>query len=43
MVAVHPLCPLSARQIRVIGKHLTDETAAISLPPPRPGAVERAV
>lgn len=30
MVAVHPLCPLSARQIRVIGKHLTDETRAIS-------------
>jgi DNA-binding IclR family transcriptional regulator len=30
MVAVHPLCPLSARQIRVIGKKLTDETAAIS-------------
>ena len=30
MVAVHPLCPLSARQIRVIGKHLTDQTTAIS-------------
>lgn len=30
MVAVHPLCPLSARQIRVIGKRLTDETRAIS-------------
>ena len=24
MVAVHPLCPLSARQIRVIGKRLTE-------------------
>src|SRR5246500_1114558 len=30
MVAVHPLCPLNARQIRVIGKKLTDETTAIS-------------
>ncbi len=30
MVAVHPLCPLSARQIRIIGKKLTDETMAIS-------------
>lgn len=30
MVAVHPLCPLSARQVRVIGKKLTDETGAIS-------------
>jgi DNA-binding IclR family transcriptional regulator len=30
MVAVHPLCPLSARQIRAIGKKLTDETAAIT-------------
>jgi len=30
MVAVHPLCPLSSRRIRVIGKRLTDETAAIS-------------
>ncbi len=30
MVAMHPLCPLSARQIRVIGKHLTEETRAIS-------------
>ncbi len=30
MVAVHPLCPLSARQVRAIGKKLTDETGAIS-------------
>ena len=30
MVAVHPLCPLSSRQIRVIGNKLTDETNAIS-------------
>jgi DNA-binding IclR family transcriptional regulator len=30
MVAVHPLCPLGARQIRVIGKKLTDETTAIN-------------
>jgi DNA-binding IclR family transcriptional regulator len=30
MVAVHPLCPLSARQVRVVGKKLTDETTAIS-------------
>ena len=30
MVAVHPLCPLGARQIGVIGKKLTDETTAIS-------------
>ncbi len=30
MVAVHPLCPLSSRQIGVIGKKLTDETNAIS-------------
>lgn len=30
MVAVHPMCPLSARQIQTIGKQLTDETAAIT-------------
>ena len=30
MVAVHPLCPLSSRQIRVIGNKLTNETNAIS-------------
>nr|WP_293320719.1 hypothetical protein [Mycobacterium sp.] len=30
MLAVHPLCPLSARQIRAIGEKLTDETAAIT-------------
>jgi DNA-binding IclR family transcriptional regulator len=30
MLAVHPLCPLSARQIRVIGDKLTGETAAIA-------------
>ncbi len=41
MVAVHPLCPLSARQIRVIGKKLTDETAAITKS--QQHAVDRAV
>jgi DNA-binding IclR family transcriptional regulator len=41
MVAVHPLCPLSARQIRVIGKKLTDETAAITKS--QRHAVDRAV
>jgi DNA-binding IclR family transcriptional regulator len=30
MLAVHPLCPLSARQIRLIGEKLTRETAAIT-------------
>lgn len=30
MVGVHPLCPLSARHIQVIGKTLSDETMAIS-------------
>jgi DNA-binding IclR family transcriptional regulator len=30
MVAVHPLCPLNARQIRLIGKQLNEETAAIT-------------
>ena len=30
MVAVHPLSPLSARQIRAIGEKLTEETTAIS-------------
>jgi DNA-binding IclR family transcriptional regulator len=30
MLAVHPLCPLSARQIRLVGEKLTDETAAIT-------------
>jgi DNA-binding IclR family transcriptional regulator len=39
MVAVHPLCPLSSRQIRVIGKKLTDATMAIS---GSPGAANRA-
>jgi DNA-binding IclR family transcriptional regulator len=43
MVAVHPLCALSARQIRDIGKHLTDETTALSESRPRPGAIETAV
>jgi DNA-binding IclR family transcriptional regulator len=42
MVAVHPLCALSARQIRDIGKHLTDETAELSGSPPRVGATEGA-
>jgi len=41
MVAVHPLCPLSARQIRIIGKKLTDETAAITNSQQR--ALDRAV
>jgi DNA-binding IclR family transcriptional regulator len=41
MVAVHPLCPLSARQIQVIGKKLTDETAAITNS--QQHAVDRAV
>jgi len=40
-VAVHPLCPLSARQIRTIGKKLTDETAAITNSQQR--ALDRAV
>jgi DNA-binding IclR family transcriptional regulator len=39
MVAVHPLCPLSSRQIRVIGKKLTDETNAISASHQHPDAV----
>lgn len=43
MVAVHPLCPLSARQIRVIGKKLTDETTAISQSQQHPDEVDRAV
>ncbi len=30
MLAVHPLCPLSARQIRAIGEKLTAETMAIT-------------
>ncbi len=30
MVCLHPLCPLSARQIRVIGQRLIEETAAIT-------------
>ena len=30
IVALHPLCPLSAKQIRVIGKRLSEETAAIT-------------
>jgi len=43
MVAVHPLCPLGARQVRVIGKHLTDETTAISEPRLQPEVVDHAV
>jgi DNA-binding IclR family transcriptional regulator len=43
MVAVHPLSPLSARQIRVIGKKLTDETTAVSESRRRPDAVDRVV
>ncbi|MDT5347491.1 MAG: hypothetical protein QOH91_778 [Mycobacterium sp.] len=30
MVAVHPLCTLSANQIQAVGKRLTEETAAIT-------------
>lgn len=30
MMAVHPLCPLSSRQIKAIGQRLTDHTAALS-------------
>jgi DNA-binding IclR family transcriptional regulator len=41
MVAVHPLCPLSARQIGVIGRKVTDETAAITKS--QHHAVDRAV
>jgi DNA-binding IclR family transcriptional regulator len=43
MVAVHPLCALSARQIRDIGKHLTDETAALSGSPPQPAVIDTAM
>jgi DNA-binding IclR family transcriptional regulator len=43
MVAVHPLCPLSARQIRAIGKKLTEETTALSESQQRPDAVDRVV
>lgn len=30
MLAVHPLCPLSARQVRAIGKRLAEEAKALS-------------
>jgi hypothetical protein len=40
---VHPLCPLSARQISVIGKKLTDETTAISESQLHAEVVNRAV
>lgn len=43
MVAVHPLSPLNARQIRVIGKMLTDETTAISASQRGPEAAPRVV
>jgi DNA-binding IclR family transcriptional regulator len=43
MVAVHPLSPLSARQIRVIGKKLTEETTAVSGSRRRPDVVDRVV
>jgi DNA-binding IclR family transcriptional regulator len=43
MVAVHPLCPLSARQIRDIGKKLTEETTTISESQPNADAANRAV
>ncbi|WP_077078148.1 IclR family transcriptional regulator [Mycobacterium numidiamassiliense] len=43
MVAVHPLSPLNARQIRVIGRKLTDETTAISESAQHPEALHRVV
>jgi DNA-binding IclR family transcriptional regulator len=43
MVAVHPLSPLSARQIRAIGKKLTEETTAVSESRRRPDAADRVV
>jgi hypothetical protein len=43
MVAVHPLCALSARQIRDIGKQLTDETAEVSRSRPQPAAIDAAM
>ncbi len=43
MVAVHPLCPLSMRQIRVIGKKLADETSAISASQRHPNREDRVV
>jgi DNA-binding IclR family transcriptional regulator len=43
MVAVHPLCPLSARQIRLIGEKLTDETMAISKSQQHSDAADRVV
>lgn len=43
MVAVHPLCPLTARQIEAIGKKLTAETSAISESQRQEAAATRAV
>lgn len=43
MVAVHPLCPLTARQIEAIGNKLTAETSAISESPRQEAAANRAV
>jgi DNA-binding IclR family transcriptional regulator len=40
MLAVHPLSPLNARQIQVIGKKLTDETTAISEAHQHPAVVD---
>jgi DNA-binding IclR family transcriptional regulator len=40
MLAVHPLSPLSARQIQVIGKKLTDETTVISEAQQHPAVVD---
>jgi len=40
MVAVHPLCPLGMRQIRDIGKKLTEETTLISESQQHPNGVE---
>jgi DNA-binding IclR family transcriptional regulator len=39
IVAVHPLCTLSARQVRAIGQRLTEETAAITKSQQHPNAV----
>ncbi len=41
MLAVHPLCPLTARQVQTIGKKLTDETRALGVAQPNPEAAAR--
>jgi DNA-binding IclR family transcriptional regulator len=43
MVAVHPLCTLSAKQIRSIGQRLTEETAAITKSQQPRDAIDRVV